>query len=81
VDLILDGDAESWLRIGRESDDRRNLEHLIRAVQCEETRPTNTGDIRELREQECRRCSEIGCFRDDGEKLGEPLSRQLGYSR
>ncbi len=74
MDLILDRNAEPWLRIGWESDDRGDLEHLIRAVQREETRPTNTGDIRELRKQECRRCSEIGCFRDDGEKLGEPLS-------
>ena len=81
MDLVLDRNREPGLRIARETDERRDLEHLIRAVERQQARPAGTGDIRQLREQECRRRSEIRCFRDDGEKLGEPLSRQLGYSR
>ena len=80
MNLVLDRDRESWLCIAREANERGDLEYLVRAIERQETRPLHPGDIRELRQQECRRRAEIGCFRDDGEQLGEPLSRQLGYS-
>jgi hypothetical protein len=81
VNLILDRDGEPGLRLRREPDRRRDLEHLIRAVERQQARAARTRDVRQLRQQEHRRGPEIRCFRNDGEELGEPLSRQLGSCR
>ena len=81
MNLIFDRHREPRMRVGRKADLRRDLQHLIRAIERQQARTRGTGNVRQLRQQERRRGAEIRCFRNDGEKLCEPLTRKLGYSR